>query len=373
MARNTSDQGAALIHVAVTLIGLFMFTGFVVDYGTFWVARNQAQNAADAGALAGAVARLYDDTTSPPASKTSGKVYDSVTEAVARNVIWGVPPPASTVTIDWTCPDTTTNCVAVDVYRDGTNSSSALPTFFMGLANVTSQGVRAHAVAEVTAANGTGCLRPWFMPDPGFVTPADYGQVVTLHSNLAPSGYEQLNVGSGGSGIRTAIEQCATIGSSSNFYIGATVPTKPGGTNGPEAQGVQSLFDWDPGATVSGTGTSTQVTGSCATSGGCTCSGNPGNVCPNGPYVSPRVVVVAMCNGATDGNCALGGPSGGDITITNFLTFFITGCDGTPNVCRPGGHAEIDATLVSTAGASFSSGGSPTAGESFIKIINLIR
>ena len=44
-----------LILVALSLVTLIAFTTFVVDYGAMWVGRRQAQNAADAGALAGAV------------------------------------------------------------------------------------------------------------------------------------------------------------------------------------------------------------------------------------------------------------------------------------------------------------------------------
>jgi uncharacterized membrane protein len=45
---------------------LTALTAFVVDYGVLWVARRQAQNAADAGALAGATALAFDDVNYPP-------------------------------------------------------------------------------------------------------------------------------------------------------------------------------------------------------------------------------------------------------------------------------------------------------------------
>src|SRR5690348_4171618 len=141
MTRSHSDRGAILVHTAFALIALFLFTGFVVDYGTMWVSRNQAQNAADAGALAGALARINDDTTSPPASKTSGKVWEAASAAAAWNRVWGTTVP---VTLDWTCPDdATTNCVVVDAYSDGTNGSTALPTFFLGLDGIASQKMKA--------------------------------------------------------------------------------------------------------------------------------------------------------------------------------------------------------------------------------------
>lgn len=385
MQHARSDHGAILIHVAIGLVGLFLFTGFVVDYGTFWVARGQAQNSADAGALAGATARLWDDTTNPPTSTTSGKVPESVYAAMAGSPIWGIAPPQNTVNISYTCPDgVTTTCVAVDVYRDGTNNSSTLPTFALQLLNITSQGTKAHAVAQAVAANGTGCLRPWFLPNPpGLTTPDSYGMQVQLHEDQTPtggstpSGYQQLDVGSGGKDIKSAIESCIS-GAAENggFSVGETVATKPGGTQGPEAQGVQQLFDWDPSAAWNGvSGQGAGVTGGCAVAtGGCVCSGNTGSVCPNGPLVSPRVAVVAICDPTVDSNCNFNGQSTKPITITNFLTFFITGCNGVANKCKQGGgNLEIDAVLISTAGLDFATGGDPVPGTSFLKTVTLIR
>lgn len=55
MDRIRRERGAITIHVAIALIALLMFAGLVIDQGPFYVARRQAQNAADAGALAGAM------------------------------------------------------------------------------------------------------------------------------------------------------------------------------------------------------------------------------------------------------------------------------------------------------------------------------
>src|SRR5438552_18642709 len=70
MNRTASERGAVLVQAAIVLLVLIAFTTFVFDYGVLWVARNQAQTAADAGALAGAIGMAYDDTTYPPASDT---------------------------------------------------------------------------------------------------------------------------------------------------------------------------------------------------------------------------------------------------------------------------------------------------------------
>ena len=58
--RLRDDRGAIIIHVAFALLALLAFSAFVVDMGVMWVSRRQAQNAADAGALAGAVALMKD-------------------------------------------------------------------------------------------------------------------------------------------------------------------------------------------------------------------------------------------------------------------------------------------------------------------------
>src|SRR5215212_3384720 len=61
--RPGGADGAVLVHVAVAIIGLLAFCALVVDYGTMWVSRRQAQNAADAAALAGAVSLAFDSST----------------------------------------------------------------------------------------------------------------------------------------------------------------------------------------------------------------------------------------------------------------------------------------------------------------------
>ena len=61
--RPGDAHGAVLVHVAVALIGLLAFSALTVDYGAMWVSRRQAQNAADAAALAGAVSLAFDSST----------------------------------------------------------------------------------------------------------------------------------------------------------------------------------------------------------------------------------------------------------------------------------------------------------------------
>src|SRR4029453_10686406 len=80
------DRGAILVHVAIALLALVAFTTFVADYGVLWVARHQAQNAADAGALAGAIGLGFDNNSD---LTDTGPAKESAFLATQRNFVWG--------------------------------------------------------------------------------------------------------------------------------------------------------------------------------------------------------------------------------------------------------------------------------------------
>src|SRR4030095_13568976 len=121
------ERGAVLVHVAIGILVLTARATFVLDHGVMWVSRGQAQNAADAGALSGAIARAYDELTDPPAP--GGKAVTSASGAALANTVWMTPPPAQ---VSWDCPAEFVGgrCVRVDVYRNGEFSSTQLPTIF---------------------------------------------------------------------------------------------------------------------------------------------------------------------------------------------------------------------------------------------------
>jgi hypothetical protein len=149
-----------LIFVALSVLMLTAFSAFVLDYGVMWMSRRQAQNAADAGALAGAIARAFDEPSAPGPVTTA-----AATQAAQLNLIMGEP--GGVVVNTGPCPAWSTGgeCVRVDVYRDSTNGSTALPVYFATLFGVTSQQVRATATARVAGANTSNCLKPWIVPD----------------------------------------------------------------------------------------------------------------------------------------------------------------------------------------------------------------
>jgi len=162
------EHGVVLVQVAVLLVAIVGFCALAVDYGVLWVARAQAQNAADAAALAGATALAFDSVADPSIAE------QAAIAAAGQNMIWSEP--ATSVDIEFPFPSCTVpglpsppltaiTCNTVSVHRDGTAGSTPLPTFFSRVVGVTEQTVRAQATASMAPANTTTCLWPVAIPD----------------------------------------------------------------------------------------------------------------------------------------------------------------------------------------------------------------
>jgi len=171
--QSSSESGAILLQVILAMAALIAMNIFVVDYGVMWVGRSEAQNSADAGAMAGAIALAFDnfnDRTVTGPAKTAAKAL------AESNGIWGDAPVVN-INTDITFPTTVMNlgtnicngtpspCVRVDVYRNGEGGSAALPMAFGPVAGLTTHGVKAMAIAQVAAGNASDCLKPWAIPD----------------------------------------------------------------------------------------------------------------------------------------------------------------------------------------------------------------
>lgn len=170
---TTSERGVILLHVAIGLMVLIGMSAFVVDYGVMWVGRHQAQNAADAGALAGAVAMAFD-TGGWTDRTTTGPARLAARQMAVTNFVAGQAPDVNITTdvfftdqpADRCAPDPNGNtpCIRVDVYRNQLRGNP-LPVFFGLAVGLTDQGVRATATARVAVANASDCLKPWAIPD----------------------------------------------------------------------------------------------------------------------------------------------------------------------------------------------------------------
>lgn len=160
---RSSERGAIVIQIAVCLLGLMAFSAFVVDYGIMWASRGQAQTSADAGALSGAVALAFENSSDFAAAKLKA-------QAIARaNWVWGQQPDVQLTDVTFPpcppgAPGLPDTCVKVDVFRNQLRNNP-LPMFFGNLVGVANQGVRATATAQITTGDTTDCMRPWAIVD----------------------------------------------------------------------------------------------------------------------------------------------------------------------------------------------------------------
>jgi hypothetical protein len=422
-ARLCSDRGAITIHVAIALIAMLAFSAMVIDQGVMYTSRRQAQTAADAGALAGAL-RLMNDASATTLAEREAKHFAS------RNSVWGeatadadiiVPP------LPFACPDGILSCVRVDVFRglpdrDGGAHGNTIPTYMMGIVGLGTQGVRATATAQIAAGNALSCIKPWIVADkwidtsgtgsntsgwdqsdtyevgvdqyatPGFSAVTDVGLQLMLkgdgHDYSAGWDLEiDLNGGNGGNVYRDEISGCPDwvpdIGlydpslpcnsrTDTNYEKGC-INVKTGVKQGPTDQGVTNLIGLDSSA--SWDTTNNRVVGGCTTAGTCR------QVNPIGINLSPRVVPMALFDPQA---YVSGGYTGnnGMAHVVNLLGFFIEGMcsDVYPNqATRPawcGTPSEankiVTGRLMPYPGQAKS--GSGSAGPAtFVKVVRLIR
>ena len=410
--RRHSERGAVFIHVAIGLLVLLGFIAFVADYGLLWVSRNQAQNAADAGALAGAA--------SLATAGGDDKARNAAWNVGIRNAVWGQPPgivPTSPYYGE-PCVSSPSSCVRVDAYRDGTNGSTELPTWFASLFGQSSQRVRAMAVAQIAKGNATECLKPWALidrwseswpqpvqpwsvdstfdkydnsgnPDPNITNPDSYTPMTDVGGTgfrpfddngqktpdygfplrLKQGNANQFNAGwfqalslpdqyggtSGGDVYRNNIKGCSGL----TYSIGQVLPdvgTEPGNMVGPTNQAVyddvDSLCKEDPTAhwdpSLNG--------------------GVGGIVSPFGN--SPRVVPVPLFSPEDVSKMKNGRAT---VTIQNIMGFFIH-CPNNPDPAFPTlDNGEVAGRLVTLPGTLVSGGGTGGPDYSFFQVVRLVR
>jgi len=158
------ERGAILVHAALAILVLIALCAFTIDMGAFWVGRRQAQNSADAAALAGALSLAFDDPDDIPRAQAAAAatgvtnfVVGAAPSIIAATDVQLIPCPPGAPGL----PDT---CIRADVYRSASRSN-ALPTFFAQIVGVNAQDVRATATAQVETGNAVECMKPWALAD----------------------------------------------------------------------------------------------------------------------------------------------------------------------------------------------------------------
>jgi hypothetical protein len=186
------DRGVSILIIAVSMVFVLGMAGLGIDLASLYVARGQAQRAADAGALA-AAQYLGKDCTAANGSVTPScqAIAKQKAAAVANvNLIAGVSPNISAtndVDVRFLVTNASDPQIQVIASRD-TAHSNPMPTFFVKIFGINSANVSAVAVAEAFNPAGGGppvgamCLKPWLMPNCDWDHPAST-------SPAPPSGY----------------------------------------------------------------------------------------------------------------------------------------------------------------------------------------
>ncbi len=158
---HRSERGISSILLSVGCAAFLAATTLAIDVGMFMVARSEAQNAADAGALAGATALVFnsfnDRTASGPA------VVSAINTAQANQVMNAAPTIASSDVTFPNDPSGQPTRVQAQVFRTAARGS-AVPTLMGVFFGVPSVDIWATATAEASSA-GMRCVRPFTIPD----------------------------------------------------------------------------------------------------------------------------------------------------------------------------------------------------------------
>jgi hypothetical protein len=283
--RLADEKGMSLVFASVGFMAFFAATMLAIDVGQFMTARSQAQNSADAAALAGATAFVYDSFTD---RSVGGPAVQSAVNTGMRNKVVG-----GNVSLDPTDvtfplgPAGQNDRVQVWVYRTAARGNS-IPTLIGPVFGINDFDIIATATAEAAPANAMTCVKPFTIPDKwientappwtmnstfdrydkkGNVIPnadvyippsatyktwtqADAGTYFVLRAgtgnNIEPTMYYSWKMPSaiGGDYYRENIANCNT----DTIPMGVEMTQEPGAKEGPTIQGMQDLYAKDPTA-----------------------------------------------------------------------------------------------------------------------------
>ena len=183
-----AQRGVTLVIVALALVVIAMLAGLAIDMVALYVARSEAQRAADAGALAGAEQFVKSTFTSGGITQAAVTTLatNAATAAAELNKVAGQTLTAANITVpapDFSRPGNPLITVQV---------SRPVPTFFMNIIGLSTLTVATSATAEAYRPGNAagpivcaGCLKPFLMPncDPNHLAPANASCTGTANGN----------------------------------------------------------------------------------------------------------------------------------------------------------------------------------------------
>lgn len=380
-----SETGSVLLIVAASMIVLLAISAFAIDMANFYLARAQAQRAADAAALAGASAFVSSGCTAEGCSAggpQETQARQQAGAAAAQNDIAGQPVVVQNSDITFSYPSPQEPQITVV-------TGSAVHTFFAKIFGITTVNISAKATAEAYNPSGgntpvgVACLKPFLVPncDPVHTSPGNkvcadsnrgyifnpntdppyqvahpgpysqggiIGMPWELHTDAAPSQWYLVGFNgappSSGSALRNHIEECT----SKILTCGTTLTTANGKNVGPVSQGIEALIDASGyGFNQGQDAIDTNVGPPFAILGG---TNNPDTSLRNQTFYdyseSPSVATVPVYAGNTLT------PGGGNVQIVGYLQVFIQ------DVVHKGKDNHIDVVILNAA----SCGGNPGTG-----------
>src|SRR4029453_10656032 len=162
------ESGMTYVFIGLGFMAFLSASILAIDVGMLMTARSQAQNSADAGALAGATALGFDDFNDRSAT---GPAVTNAIDAATKNQVMRNPKTGEgnvSVTPNdvefLNDPAGEPTRVKVTVYPTAArgNPVSTLIARYFGVSNV---GIGATATAEVSPANAMTCVKPFTIPD----------------------------------------------------------------------------------------------------------------------------------------------------------------------------------------------------------------
>ena len=152
----------SLVFVGLGFLGFFAATMLAIDVGMLMTARSQAQNSADAGAHAGAVALAFDDFDDR--SPSGPAVTNAIARAKQNNVMWESPDVDPEDVQFFQNESGLWNQVEVTVHRT-TARGNPIDLFIAPIFGIATADIHARARAEASPANMADCMLPFMIPD----------------------------------------------------------------------------------------------------------------------------------------------------------------------------------------------------------------
>ncbi len=148
LTRN--ERGMSLVFVSIGIASFIAASTLAIDVGMLLNARAQAQNSADAGALAGATALAFNDFNN---RSSSGPAVQGAINAALANPVAGHPVAVGTGDVTFpVAPSGASDRVQVRVYRTA-GRGTPVSTMIASIFGVTSANIGATATAEAMLAN----------------------------------------------------------------------------------------------------------------------------------------------------------------------------------------------------------------------------